>query len=217
MAKMSKNKKFVLVLALLLTIAGAACLLYQQMMTPASVFPSVTLTYTDGTSKTYSASNSPQQILLDPSNSKTIASIKCDIHSVLTYTGTLTGFGISGTMVGYLYDASSSSLIATLWSKTLAVTYGSVSSGVDTVVLSETLTATQIQGYYSGWQNNKEYYYVVYAPNKLTVKANFSDGTSQSATVDPLHLSVKVKYSGGGTLQTVSISFVGSATYAPWV
>lgn len=207
------TKVIVFLIAVLIAVSGVAAYLLVQNVQgkPATAFTTLTVYYADGTHYTFPNSMIPGFSFIDPSQgNKVVDRVVCEMHVIATYTGTITGYTITGEGQGRLYDANNNNHLATLWTMPISISGSTLPSGQDTVVMGVSITAADLDAIMPTLLSDYEYYYVVWSPDPgVTVTLNFAGGSSQSRTVMPIRMawrfkfvpdwfSLDVYYGGGG-------------------
>jgi hypothetical protein len=207
-------KKAVTITIILVAALIAAYIVYAYLPTAQAqspVIPVLTITYDDGTSRTWYPPNfKPSGLtytIIDPSTNKKVVSIKCEFYATVVYTGQPTGWSCSGTFYWYILDSSKSVLYQT--SQPLSASGSSAPpNNQPYVVTSATASADAIESLYSGWVDGGTYY-LRYRITGFTYTLNFPSGAqTKSATVADLDWQFKYQAPEQFISLTISWNFV---------
>ena len=210
-------KKTVAVVLALITALLAAYLIYTYLptaQTQSPLIPVLTITYEDGTSKTFYPPNlKPSGLtyaIIDPSANKKVTSIKVEFYVTVSYTGQPSGWSCSGTFYWYILDAGKNILYQT--SQPLQVSGTSAPpNGQPYVATSATASADAIESLYSGWQAGATYF-LRYRITGFTYTLNFPSG-AQTKTAAVADLDWQFQYQAPNALISVSASWNFVPTY----
>jgi hypothetical protein len=197
-----------IIIALLTTLFISA---YALTMNPKS-YTEIVLTYDNGDVEVFDAKPSLFSFLNPNSNyvkmvdtdalriidynlNREISSITVNFYVTPTFLGTVTGYTISSSIEGRLYDAGTNAYLAKLWGPTsVPFSGGAISSGQAVRVMSSTISESSLQGMYGNWVNAKQYYYTVWCPSDITMTLTFSDGHSESLPTMPTRMAYRFTY-----------------------
>jgi hypothetical protein len=177
-------------------VSGATAYFYfQKASRETFAYQTITLYYEDGTYEEITPSdfNLPLR-WIDASTNKEVTRIMVQMHVVASYSGSLASYSVTGTAQGRLYNALTDQYVATLWTMPISFSGSYLPSGQDIVVFSSTADVSTLQSLYSGWENYRTYYYVVWSPTPITVTLYFSGGTTLQRTADPVRLAYRFTY-----------------------
>lgn len=200
--KPQRNKRVILAAVLLcavIAVGGAAAYFLVQKGEETFAYQTITLYYEDGTFEEFRPPdfNLPLPLRwIDASTNKEVTQIVVQMHVIASYSrsGFAASYSVTGSAQGRLYNALTDQYVATLWSMPISFSGGYLPSGQDVVVFSSTADVSTLQSLYSGWENYRTYYYVVWSPTPITVALHFSGGTTLQRTADPIRLAYRFTY-----------------------
>jgi len=147
----------------------------------------VEVAYSDGSVERYSGnelSNIPLLIAESPTG-RILVNLTTRLYVTAVYSGVFSSYSITGSTYGNLYDGVNGAFIYRMWSSSTPLTGSYLPSGSSVLVASSTVTASQLQSFYTGWQVLKRYRYTVESPYGLTLTITFTNGPPQARTVTP--------------------------------
>jgi len=211
---MNKTTNTALVFLLIAIILGSTAYLLSSHATVAdnqlALSGQVIVTYTDGsTSVTPMLSSGSLLAFIDVSSGKTVNHTQVTLYGTPQFSGaTVSTWSITGTSTIRLRYANNIT-ICTLADNAPLTTpswAGPISSGQTVVLASSTISASQLEGLYTGWQDGAQYSYGV-SLTSLTMTLHAENGDTASREAVPVSLAWNFRYSAStGSLQFTSLS-----------
>jgi len=187
-----------------------------------------TITYSDGTHNTFTLPNNPSTLpllIVDPNNgNKEVLSVVFDMYVTATFTGTISSWSISSSYYQMICPeniAISGAHLGTpdttayLWkgsSVSLMPTGTTLTSGTGTKVTSITVGVTGFLGFYTGWQSNTNYYWVITFPSLLSMTLTYNDGSTATQTTSVSSPTWNFQYRSPNSFTSLSVSWQSAAS-----
>ena len=179
-----------------------------------SSYATLTVNYTDGTSKTFdSRSQVTGQTIIDSDTGKTVSSINTNLNIIPTFTGTIQSYTVTGSLSSAIRNAQTGVDVYYSGKIDLGLVYPlpTLVSGSPSIISSSTVSASGLQALYSGWSVSNTYtlrdeFYNV----KVTI--TFTDGSQLSQTVASGSISWNFQYQSSNTFSSLSVNFALSYT-----
>jgi len=177
--------------------------------TAASSYATVTVTYSDGSSKTFdSRMQVAGQSIVDPSSGKTVSTINTNLNIIPTFTGTVQSYTVSGSLGVQIKDLTTGSTVYD--SGTIALSpvtpLPTLSSGSPSVIASSTITGSGLQSLCPSWKTTDTYALVNYFSN-VKVTITFADGSQASQTAASGSITWQFKYQSDYSFTSLGVTF----------
>jgi hypothetical protein len=206
-----KKKQYmpILIVVALLALSFFIVQGLQQPKQEATSYFQATITYTDGTERSFPPSSTSYTIT-DPSSGKTVSKIQVELYVKPVFTGTVSSWVVSTSSRVKIFDMSN----AQKWYSgvgQISKSGGAIPSSYSNVAFVVT-SATADVSYLSGIMSQAvlgdgDYYYCMALESPLTMTLTFSNGQQESlSTSTTSGFSWKFHYSAGN-FQSLSVSW----------
>jgi hypothetical protein len=175
----------------------------------ASSYATLTVTYTDGTSKIFdSRQQAIGQAIIDLSTGKTVSSINTNLNIIPTFTGTVQSYTVSGSLGVQIKDVTTGATVYDSGAMALSpvTPLPTLSSGSSSIIASSTISGSGLQSLYSGWKVTDTYALVDYFSN-VKVTITFTDGSQASQTAASGSITWQFKYQSDYSFTSLSVTF----------
>ena len=201
------RKNYVYTLLLLSVVVFAMFYYVTQVQTEEDFVPSlqVVLEYEDGTSGTFSPKRLPlfSNSIIDSTN-KQVRNMRVELYVKTDYSGSAIGWEADGSLRWQVLDASKN--VKTSVSMPLSQSgSGAPPKNTAFVITSATVSASDIEAMYTGWQAGQTYY-LRFEVQQLNFKLKFSDGTSQTKSASAA-FEWKFRYESSNQFTSLSVTW----------
>lgn len=179
-----KNKNQLMAIVLAVALVSAIVLIQFNPLSQQDFenYLQIVIDYEDGTTQTFSPKQLPllSQSIID-STGKNVVGMRSELYAQVDYSGNAVSWSSAGTLKWQILDSAKN--IKNSVSMAMTPVSGNTAPPKNTpfVIASSTVTASGIEGLYSGWVSGQTYY-LRFEVTNLAFQINFSDGTAQSKT-----------------------------------
>lgn len=212
---MEKRNSILMIAAVILSILiiAAGVLYYRSIPTESSLYLTLTVNYTDGTTRVFdSRSQNLRQTIVDASTGLTVSSINTNLVIIPVFTGTIQSYTVTGSLSVHILNVQANSKVFDSGILPLNPTsHPTLVSGSSSIISSSTVTASALQSLYTGWSTSNTYALVDSFAN-VKVTLTFTDSTQLSQTVASGQISWNFVYHSDNTFTSLSVVFSLSTT-----
>ena len=219
-----KQKKLLAMISAIIIIVAVAYYYTGTVYAQEGVYTTLTIHYTDGTSRILSAGLSKQPMeIIDPANNKLVESVEVKLHMISIFDGPVNSYTVNADMKWDLYSTANVLLTTLVPTQTITYTGGILHSGDDVVVYSYSLRLIgggDVTDLWTGWVDNTLYYFRVVSMNPMSVTLNFGDPiapTPMTRTISIATMQWQFRYDYPFAFTSLSASWTGIPTYSPYV
>jgi Flp pilus assembly pilin Flp len=173
----------------------------------------LTLTYSDGTTRDFTAPQILSNTVIDPATGLTVTKLTLFIKLKVDYSGVMQSYSGDTQLQINLMDTDTSGLLKTLYFPKVTFSGSSLPSGVWTQIWSADYTIADIESKYTSWVSDKEYVFHAVFSQDFSFNAFFTDGTASSLGLNRLTLNTidwRFRYRAVTGLTSISVQFLSN-------